>query len=134
MGLPRGADAAIDRQQQFDAMEEELLGAAIPMHWSTSTRRRCRRLGGDEATGDLEQLRALTRALEEAGYLERDGDRLDLTPRAARKLGMRALTDIFSRLRRESLGGHALPTVGAAAASRPTRPSRSSTATRSPST
>jgi len=61
---------------------------------------------------DLEQLRALTRALEEAGYLERDGGRLELTPRAARKLGMRALTEIFSKLRRDSFGGHALPRSG----------------------
>src|SRR5918995_1213532 len=67
---------------------------------------------GDDAIDDLEQLRELTRALEEAGYLDREGGRLELTPRAARKLGMRALTDIFSRLRREGFGGHALPRPG----------------------
>ena len=34
------------------------------------------------------------------------------TPRAARRLGLQALADIFSRLRRESLGGHELPRAG----------------------
>jgi uncharacterized protein with von Willebrand factor type A (vWA) domain len=111
LGLPEALEA-IGRQQQFDAMEEELLAARDPDALDQIDADALQALGGDEATGDLEQLRALTRALEEAGYLERDDDRLELTPRAARKLGMRALTDIFSRLRRESLGGHALPSSG----------------------
>jgi uncharacterized protein with von Willebrand factor type A (vWA) domain len=111
LGLPE-AMAAIDRQQRFDAMEEELLAARDPDALEQIDPEALRDLGGDDATGDLEQLQALTRALQEAGYLERGDDQLALTPRAARKLGMRALTDIFSRLRRESLGGHALPSAG----------------------
>jgi uncharacterized protein with von Willebrand factor type A (vWA) domain len=112
MGLV-DALAAIDRQQQYDALEEELLGAREPEALDRIDEALLRDLAGDDATDDLDQLRELTRALEEAGYLEREGGRLDLTPRAARKLGMRALTDIFSRLRRESLGGHPLPSSGA---------------------
>ena len=111
MGLV-DALAAIDRQQQYDALEEELLGAREPEALDRIDEALLRDLAGDDATDDLDQLRDLTRALEEAGYLEREGGRLDLTPRAARKLGMRALTDIFSRLRRESLGGHPLPAAG----------------------
>jgi uncharacterized protein with von Willebrand factor type A (vWA) domain len=111
MGLPE-ALAAIDRQQQFSSLEEELLGARDPDALDRIDADLLRDLGGDDSAEDLEQLRELTRALEEAGYLERDGGRLELTPRAARKLGMRALTEIFSRLRRESLGGHPLPRAG----------------------
>jgi uncharacterized protein with von Willebrand factor type A (vWA) domain len=111
MGLV-DALTAIDRQQQYDALEEELLGAREPEALERIDEALLRDLAGDDASEDLDQLRDLTRALEEAGYLEREGGRLDLTPRAARKLGMRALTDIFSRLRRESLGGHPLPAAG----------------------
>jgi len=111
MGLPE-ALAAIDRQQQFSSLEEELLGARDPDALERIDADLLRDLGGDDSAEDLEQLRELTRALEEAGYLERDGGRLELTARAARKLGMRALTEIFSRLRRESLGGHPLPRAG----------------------
>ncbi len=111
MGL-LDAFSAIDRQQQYDALEEELLGARDPEALDRIDRQQLRDLIDGEAAEDLDQLRELTRALEEAGYLEQDGGRLALTPRAARKLGMRALTDIFSKLRRESLGGHALPTAG----------------------
>ncbi|HET6380643.1 MAG TPA: VWA domain-containing protein [candidate division Zixibacteria bacterium] len=104
--------AAIDRQQQYDALEQEMLAARDPEALERLDADLLRDLGGEEAADELEQLRELARALEEAGYLERDGGRLELTPRAARKLGMRALTDIFSRLRRESLGGHPLPQAG----------------------
>jgi uncharacterized protein with von Willebrand factor type A (vWA) domain len=112
MGLPE-AMAAIDRQQQYDALEEQLRSARDPDALDRIDRELLRDLAGDEADNDFDQLRELTRALEEAGYLERDGGRLELTPRAARRLGMRALTEIFSRLRRESFGGHALPRSGA---------------------
>ncbi len=106
------AMAAIDRQQQYDAMEESLAAARDPDALKKVDADALRNLAGDDAIDDLDQLRELTRALEEAGYLDRDGGRLELTPRAARKLGMRALTDIFSRLRREGFGGHALPRPG----------------------
>jgi uncharacterized protein with von Willebrand factor type A (vWA) domain len=111
MGLPE-AMAAIDRQQRYDTMEEQLVGARDPDGLARIDPELLRDLAGDDATEDLAQLRELTRALEEAGYLERDGGRLELTARAARKLGTQALADIFSRLRRESLGGHALPQAG----------------------
>ena len=111
MGLPE-AMAAIDRQQRYDAMEEQLIGARDPDGLSRIDPDLLRDLAGDDATDDLAQLRELTRALEEAGYLERDGGRLELTARAARRLGTQALADIFSRLRRESLGSHALPEAG----------------------
>jgi uncharacterized protein with von Willebrand factor type A (vWA) domain len=111
MGLP-DALTAIDRQQQFDAMEEALGAARDPDALERVDADALRDLAGDDAIDDLDQLRELARALEEAGYLDRDAGRLELTPRAARRLGMRALTDIFSRLRREGFGGHALPIAG----------------------
>ncbi len=111
MGLA-DALAAIDRQQQYDAMEEAIGAARDPDALAAVDPDALRDLAGDEAVEDLDQLRELTRSLEEAGYLDRESGRMDLTPRAARKLGMRALTDIFSRLRREGFGGHALPAPG----------------------
>jgi len=111
MGLA-DALAAIDRQQQYDSMEEALGAARDPDGLAKVDADALRDLAGDDAIEDLDQLRELTRALEEAGYLDREGGRLELTPRAARKLGMRALTDIFSRLRREGFGGHPLPRAG----------------------
>jgi uncharacterized protein with von Willebrand factor type A (vWA) domain len=104
--------AAIDRQQQYDAMEEALGAARDPDALAKLDSDLLRDLGGDDAADDLDQLRALARELEDAGYLQRDGGRLELTPRAARKLGTRALAEIFTRLRREGFGGHPLPRPG----------------------
>ncbi len=111
LGLPE-ALAAIDRQQRYDTMEEQLAAARDPDGLARIDPELLRDLAGDDAAADLDQLRELTRSLEEAGYLVRDGGRLELTPRAARKLGTQALADIFSRLRRETLGGHTLPSSG----------------------
>jgi uncharacterized protein with von Willebrand factor type A (vWA) domain len=111
VGLPQ-AMAAIDRQQRFDEMEQALTAARDPDALDRIDADLLGDLGGEQLEEDLGQLRELARALEEAGYLERDGGRLELTPRAARKLGMRALTEIFSKLRRDSFGGHALPRTG----------------------
>jgi uncharacterized protein with von Willebrand factor type A (vWA) domain len=104
--------AAIDRQQQYDAMEAAIGAARDPDALANLDADLLRDLGGDDAADDLEQLRALAHELEEAGYLQRDGGRLELTPRAARKLGTRALAEIFTRLRREGFGGHQLPRPG----------------------
>jgi uncharacterized protein with von Willebrand factor type A (vWA) domain len=68
---------------------------------------------GEEAKRDLERLREMTKKLEEAGYLERKGDRLELTARAIRKIGDKALRDIFGHLKRDRFGGHALERRGA---------------------
>ena len=111
MGLA-DALAAIDRQQQFDAMESALLAARDPEALGRLDREALRDLGGDDAIDELDQLSEITKALEEAGYLQRDAGRLELTPRAARKLGTQALAQIFGRLRREGFGGHAMPRAG----------------------
>jgi uncharacterized protein with von Willebrand factor type A (vWA) domain len=111
MGLAQ-ALAAIDRQQQYDTMEEQLLAARDPDALDRLDRDALRDLGGDDAIDELDRLADLTKALEEAGYIHREGGRLELTPRAARKLGTQALAQIFGRLRREGLGGHARPRPG----------------------
>ena len=111
MGLAQ-ALAAIDRQQQYDTMEEQLLAARDPDALERLDRDALRDLGGDDAIDELDRLADLTKALEEAGYIHREGGRLELTPRAARKLGTQALAQIFGRLRREGLGGHTRPRPG----------------------
>jgi len=44
--------------------------------------------------------------LEEAGLVERRGDQLELTPRAIRKIGQKALKDIFKHLNKDRFGNH----------------------------
>ena len=51
--------------------------------------------------------------LEEAGYAERTGKRLELTPRGARRLGQGVLDELFGKLRRDVFGGHENRSSGA---------------------
>ncbi len=65
-----------------------------------------RQLLGEEAAKQVEELRQLEKALEEAGYIERKGNRMELTPKAIRRIGQKALQDIFSNLKAGSFGNH----------------------------
>ncbi len=55
-----------------------------------------RRAFGRQAVDDIEALRRVERELERQGYLTRNGGRLELTPKAVRRLGDTALRRIFS--------------------------------------
>ncbi len=73
-----------------------------------------RRALGRNAAEELRQLRQLERELEAQGYLTRQGDRLDLTPKAIRRLGQTALRKVFSDLRTTGPGGHDVHDAGQA--------------------
>src|SRR4029077_3220241 len=44
--------------------------------------------------------------------LEREGDRLELTPKGSRRIGQKVLDDLFGRLRRDAFGGHRVDRAG----------------------
>ncbi len=64
------------------------------------------RLLGEDARRDLEQLSDIVRMLEESGYVKRDGGRLELTPKAVRRIAQSALREVFSQLKKDRLGPH----------------------------
>ncbi len=61
---------------------------------------------GDEARRFAFELQRLTKELEEAGFIRRKGQGWELTPQAIRKIGDKALADIFNRIRGGDLGDH----------------------------
>src|SRR5262245_35642670 len=103
----------MDQLQQMDQLEKQLRRARSPEDLEKIDGDQLAQLLGDDASRDFERLREITRKLEEAGYLERKGDRLELTARAIRKIGDKALTDIFTRLTRDRFGRHAVEHRGA---------------------
>jgi uncharacterized protein with von Willebrand factor type A (vWA) domain len=72
-----------------------------------------RELMGTESAEDVQRLQQLTKLLEDAGYIEKRGRRFELTPRGMRKIGQKALNDIFSHLKRDRAGNHATDLRGA---------------------
>jgi uncharacterized protein with von Willebrand factor type A (vWA) domain len=107
-----GALAQIGRLQALERMEDSLTDIDGPGDLGRIDRAELRDLLDDAAVRDLDALDDLARRLEEAGYLTRDGDRLELTPRGSRKIGQKVLDDLFARLQRDAFGGHRVDRAG----------------------
>jgi uncharacterized protein with von Willebrand factor type A (vWA) domain len=103
----------MDELQQMEALERQMRGVQDPGDMEAIDREQVERLLGPDSARDLERLQELTRKLEEAGYLERKGDELRLTARAIRKIGDKALHDVFQHLKRDRFGRHAVEQRGA---------------------
>ncbi len=61
---------------------------------------------GPEARDTLDELRKFLEILEEAGYIRRKGSGWELTPRGTRKIGQRALVELYAQLKADSFGKH----------------------------
>jgi uncharacterized protein with von Willebrand factor type A (vWA) domain len=112
---PLGLDGALEqigRLQALDSLEDAITDVDTPGDVGNLDRDRVRDLLGEESIRDLDALDDLASRLERAGYLTRQGDRLELTPRGSRRIGQKVLDDLFARLRRDAFGGHRVDRAG----------------------
>ena len=112
---PLGLEPALDRigqLQALDSLEDQLNAVESPADLGGLDHDDVRELLGPESARDLAALDELARRLEEAGYLSRNGDRLELTPRGSRRIGQKVLDDLFARLSRDAFGGHRIDRLG----------------------
>jgi uncharacterized protein with von Willebrand factor type A (vWA) domain len=72
-----------------------------------------RRALGRPAVDDLQRLRTTERELERQGYLDRTDGRLELSPKAVRRLGLTALRRVFSSMQAPGRGDHDVQDAGA---------------------
>ncbi len=107
-----GALAQIGRLQAMDRLDDALSDVESPVDLAAIDRDAVRDLLGDDAARELDALDDLARRLEEAGYLTRDGERLELTPRGSRRIGQKVLDDLFARLQRDAFGSHRIDRGG----------------------
>ena len=104
----RAALALMDEMHEIDALERSLERAQYGGDLDQVDRDALRELLGDAAAEDLDRLQELLEMLERAGYLRRDGEEWELTPRGTRLIGQKALGEIYQQLRRYGFGDHAL--------------------------
>lgn len=72
-----------------------------------------RDLMGEDEADQLEELEKLMKMLEDSGYVRNEDDKgWELTPRGSRVIGQKALGEIYQRLKKQSLGNHAIPEEG----------------------
>ena len=102
-------DQAMDlmgQLQDMDALERQVKQVMRKGGIEDIDPGRVEELLGQEARRQLERLQRVIQQLEEAGYLKREGDRLELTPRGLRKLAQQALNEVFSALKKDRAGRH----------------------------
>ncbi len=112
---PLGLEPALERigqLQSLDRLEDQLNAIEEPADLGGLDHDEVRELLGPDSARDLEALDELARRLEQAGYLSRKGDRLELTPRGSRRIGQKVLDDLFARLSRDAFGGHRIDRAG----------------------
>jgi uncharacterized protein with von Willebrand factor type A (vWA) domain len=103
----------LDTLGDLDDLENLLRSATQPGELAEVDLDRARELLGDDAARSLDRLRELTKMLEEAGLIEQREGRLELTPRAIRAIGRKALADIYRKLLKDRTGRHDVENSGA---------------------
>ena len=120
-GYPFRGDEEIDLQaamqlmsemQDIDGLERQLERAQYDGELDGIDLDQLRELLGDDASDAIDQLGELLDILEQAGYIRRDGDTWELTPRGTRMIGQRALAEIYAQLKRKGIGNHPVPETG----------------------
>jgi uncharacterized protein with von Willebrand factor type A (vWA) domain len=100
------AQELMEQLQQVEELEKQLEG----LRWNGDPQQvdadRLKEWLGEEAYQSVQNMKDLATALEEAGYLIKTKEGMQLTPRAMRKIGQKALRDIFFFIKRDRLGEH----------------------------
>jgi uncharacterized protein with von Willebrand factor type A (vWA) domain len=96
----------MSRLQQMEGLEDQFQEARRMDNLEAIDSEKVKDLLGDEEYQSVEQLKELMRTLEEAGYIQKRGNRWELTARGIRKIGQKALQDIFNKLKRDGFGRH----------------------------
>ena len=100
------AMGVMDRLQSIEELERGLRGMYRGEPLDNATEEALRDVLGDNAARDLSRLQRMTDQLEQRGLIERDEEGMRLTARGLRRIGQKALGDLFARLRRDRFGDH----------------------------
>ena len=112
---PLGFQEAMQSMQDLSDLEqlENLMkSASTPAALAEADMDKVRDLLGDDAAKSLDQLSKLTKMMQDAGLIDQREGRLQLTPRAMRKLGANALRELFGKLRKDMVGQHHVDATG----------------------
>ncbi|RLA41757.1 MAG: VWA domain-containing protein, partial [Gammaproteobacteria bacterium] len=96
----------MDELQQMENLEQDLRGVRDFSDLDKIDEQLVKELLGEEGADDLNELKDLLDTLEKAGYLRKDGDGWEITPRGSRIIGQKALEEIYRKLKHADLGSH----------------------------
>jgi uncharacterized protein with von Willebrand factor type A (vWA) domain len=113
LGLPQATDALAELAD-LEQLAEDLGDGFARSDLETIDEEAVERALGRQARDDLAALRELQRELERQGYLLNDGETLQLSPKAIRRIGRTALRAVFDSLDGSEQGTHEIRRSGAA--------------------
>ncbi len=102
----------MDQMQSIDELERQLERTQYGGEIDDIDAEKLEDLLGPEARETLDQLKQFLEVLEEAGYIRKKGNQWELTPRGTRKIGQRALVEIYQSLKADSFGKHEIRESG----------------------
>jgi uncharacterized protein with von Willebrand factor type A (vWA) domain len=108
-----GMQGLLDQLGDIDALENLMRNATSPGPLAEVDLDKVRELLGDDAARSLQQLAKVAKELEEAGLIEQREGRMELTPKGIRRIGQRALGDLYKRLLQDRAGKHEIERSGA---------------------
>jgi uncharacterized protein with von Willebrand factor type A (vWA) domain len=104
--------ATMEELKRLEKLEHELRRASWGLDPEKINAQEIRELLGEQSYQLWNNLKAVPRLLEISGYVEKLGAKYTLTPKGMRKIGQRALQDIFNSLTRDALGSHEIHSRG----------------------
>ena len=102
----------MDQMQSIDELERQIERTQYGGEIDDIDADKLEDLLGPESKETLDQLKQFLKILEEAGMIRKKGDGYELTPRGNRKIGQRALAEIYAQLKKGELGKHEISDSG----------------------
>src|SRR5205807_696587 len=117
---PKTLDELIQHLERQMAQMESLMQSLSPemrqqmqdLLESTLNDPELQQLLGSDARQAADQMSELASQLEKKGYVQRGRRGMELTPRGMRRIGQKALRDLYTRLKRDRFGDHPISVRG----------------------
>ncbi|MFM7826924.1 MAG: hypothetical protein ACKO82_04855, partial [Acidimicrobiaceae bacterium] len=112
---PMGFGEAMRSMQELgdlDQLENLLRNASSPSALAEADLDRVRELLGEDVAKSLQRMSEITKKLKDAGLIDQTEGKLEMTPRGLRKIGEKALRDVFGALDKARLGQHNVERIG----------------------
>jgi uncharacterized protein with von Willebrand factor type A (vWA) domain len=111
--LPFGAAMdVIGDLTHLDGLERALRDTYRGQALSPEQRQEVSDMLGEDAAQAVDRLNKLVQELQDQGYVERGEGGLKLTAQGVRRIGQKALRDLFANLKKDRFGGHDLHRLG----------------------
>ena len=111
IGFNQATDLA-SQLSQLQSIEDMLQSATNPAALGEIDLDQVRNHMGEDAARALDRLAHLTKSLADAGLIEQHGGRVELTPQGVRRLGQKALADLFGQINKDRIGDHSALRTG----------------------